>query len=132
MLFCGAWVLENESSDEAELLLEQVEAGVASLLVPALWKYEMLNLLRSACRRGRLSEAEAGAARSALSGVPLEQVDVPDATAEVAIHELAKAHDLSAYDAAYLELALRFKVPLHTSDRKLRKVAGECGLDHSL
>ena len=49
MLSCGAWVLENESSDEAELLLEQVEAGVASLLMPALWKYEILNLLRSAC-----------------------------------------------------------------------------------
>ena len=32
MLSCGAWVLENESSDEAELLLEQVEAGVARLV----------------------------------------------------------------------------------------------------
>lgn len=132
MLFCGAWVLENESSDEAELLLEQVEAGVASLLVPALWKYEILNLLRSACRRGRLSESEAGAARSALSRVPLEQVDVPDATAEAAIHELAQLHDLSVYDAAYLELALRFKLPLRTSDRALRKAAAECGLDNSL
>jgi len=48
-LSCGARVLENESSDEAELLLEQVEAGLASLLMPALWKYEILNLLRSAC-----------------------------------------------------------------------------------
>jgi predicted nucleic acid-binding protein len=126
--FCGAWVLEDESSDEADHLLAQAEAGVVGLLVPALWKYEMLNLLRSACRRGRLEEAEAGNAAKVLSQVPLDLVDVPDATAQARIFELARAYDLSAYDATYLELALRFKLPLRTSDRVLKKAALQCGV----
>jgi len=126
--FCGAWILEDESSSEAEALLEQVESGEVSLLMPALWKYEMLNLLRSACRRGRMDAASASAAQKVLSRVPLEQVDVPDARAESEIHRLAQMHNLSAYDASYLELAMRFKVPLYTADRSLRKSAGDCGV----
>ena len=125
--FCGAWVLQDESSDAAEALLERVESGDVSLLVPSLWKYEMLNLLRSACRRGRLDQADAAAAQKILSQVPLEQIDVPDAEAESAIHRLAQTHGLSAYDASYLELVIRFQVPLYTADQALKKAALDCG-----
>ena len=126
--FCGAWVLEDESSAEAEALLQAVESGEAALLVPALWKYEMLNLLRSACRRGRLTVEDATAAQAALSRIPLEKVDVPDAIAEAEILRLAQAHNLSAYDASYLELAIRFHVPLRTADSALKDAARECGI----
>jgi predicted nucleic acid-binding protein len=126
--FCGAWVLEDESSADAEALLDEVESGAAELLVPALWKYEMLNMLRSACRRRRLGESEAAAAAEALGRVPLEMVDLPDAAGLARIFELAQRHELSAYDAAYIELALRFKLPLRTSDRALKKVAADCGV----
>jgi predicted nucleic acid-binding protein len=126
--FCGAWVLEDESSADAEALLQAVESGQATLLVPSLWKYEMLNLLRSACRRGRLEAGDANAAQLALSRVPLEQVDVPDAIAEAEILRLAQAHNLSAYDASYLELAIRFRAPLRTADSALKRAARECGI----
>lgn len=126
--YCGAWILEDESSAEAEALLERVETGEVGLLVPSLWKYEMLNLVRSACRRGRLDELGASAAQRALSQVPLEKVDVPDATAESEIHRLAQVHNLSAYDASHLELAIRFKVPLYTADKALKKSAQDCGV----
>jgi len=127
--YCGAWILEDESSAGAEDLLERVESGEMSLIAPSLWKYEMLNLLRSATRRKRLDEAGARAAQCALSRVPFSQVDVPDAVAQSEILKLAQAHNLSAYDAAYLELAVRFRVPLYTADRALEKAAQNCGVE---
>lgn len=126
--FCGAWVLEDESSSAADALLRDIESGQVALLVPSLWKYEMLNLLRSACRRGRLQPEDASAAQLALNQVPLEKLDIPDAYTESEILALAMAHNLSAYDAAYLELAIRFKIPLHTADRALKKAASKCGV----
>lgn len=126
--FCGSWVLEDESSAEAEALLQAVESGQAALLVPSLWKYEMLNLLRSACRRRRLTVDDASAAQVALSRVPLEKVDIPDAIAQAEILRLAHAHHLSAYDASYLELAIRFYVPLRTADGALKRAARECDI----
>ncbi len=126
--FCGAWILEDESSAEAEALLQAVESGEAALLVPSLWKYEMLNVLRSACRRRRLATDDASDAQVALSRVPLEKVDIPDAIADAEILRLAEAHNLSAYEASYLELAIRFHVPLRTADGALKRAARECGL----
>jgi len=121
--FCGAWLLEDESSDAAEELLRFLEIGEADLVVPALWHYEMLNLLRSAHRRGRLDRDAVDAARGALGGLPLRGVDHPDATARERIHELAFRHDLSAYDAAYLELAQRLRVQIASFDKPLRAAA---------
>ena len=126
--FCGAWFLEDESSAEAEALLQAIESGQVGLLVPSLWKYEILNLLRSACRRRRIAADDASAAQVALSRVPLEKVDVPDAIAEAEILHLAQTQNLSAYDASYLELALRFQVPLRTADAALKRAARECGI----
>jgi len=69
--FCGAWILEDEISDKAEHLLKQIVNGSVELVVPALWHYEMNNLLRSAHRRKRLSEEDAREALETLNQVPL-------------------------------------------------------------
>jgi len=126
--FCGAWVLEDEASEEADLLLQKIESGEVGLIVPSLWKYEMFNVLRSACRRGRLDTTEALAAQTALERVPLAQVDFPDQAAGAQILTLAEKFNLSAYDASYLELADRFKVPLQTTDRSLKQAAHSLGI----
>jgi predicted nucleic acid-binding protein len=41
---------------------------------------------------------------------------------------LARQHALSAYDAAYLELALRLSLPLATLDRRLQAAATAAGV----
>jgi predicted nucleic acid-binding protein len=43
---------------------------------------------------------------------------------------LARDHRLSAYDAAYLELALRERLPIATTDRALREAATTAGVAH--
>jgi len=117
--FCGAWIFADEATEAAESLLEELISGSAQLVVPALWHYEMANLLRSGHRRGRLSKANLRAAEKALGRVPVHVVDVPQRSGISRLVELAMQKDLSAYDAAYLELSLRLKIPLLTTDKSL-------------
>jgi predicted nucleic acid-binding protein len=42
--------------------------------------------------------------------------------------KLARREGLAAYDAAYLELALRLKLPLATLDNRLAEAAIRCGV----
>jgi predicted nucleic acid-binding protein len=118
--FCGAWIFD-EASEAAELLLRDLINGTTQLVVPALWHYEMGNMLRSGHRRGRLSKSAMRAAVKALGQVPVNRVDVPQLQGVSRLVELAVEFELSAYDAAYLELSTRLKVPLLTTDKVLKK-----------
>ena len=125
---CGAWILADEVSDKAEHLLSQILKGSVELVVPALWHYEMNNLLRSAYRKKRLTEDDAREALETLNQVPLAIEDLPETPARKRILHLALQFDLSSYDAAYLELADRHKIPLHAADTKLKGAAKQLGL----
>lgn len=120
---CGAWILPDEATEAAAGLLEEIASGQVELVVPALWMYEMGNLIRSACRRGRLTKLAASAAQELLNEVPLALCDAPGAVARSVILKLSLKHNLSYHDAAYLELAARLKIPLHTQDARLRAAA---------
>lgn len=126
--FCGAWVLTDESSGAAESLLARIISGSVQLVVPALWHYEMLNLLRSAVRRKRLSTEDLDLTVESLERVPMTLEDLPGAPARRRILHLAMQFDLSSYDAAYLELADRFKISLQTNDAKLAAAAKQLRL----
>ncbi len=126
--FCGAWVLADESSGAAERLLTRIISGSVQLVVPALWHYEMLNLLRSAVRRKRLAKEDLDLTVEALERVPMTLEDLPGAPARRRILHLAMQFDLSSYDAAYLELADRFKIALQTNDAKLAAAAKQLRL----
>lgn len=121
--FCGAWIFPDEATAAADALLDGLVNGTCELRIPALWHYEMANMLRSAVRRGRLDVATALAAEQTLCKVPISRVDSPDSNARTRMLTLANRCNLSAYDAAYLELALRFRVQLYTNDRHLRQAA---------
>lgn len=126
--FCGAWILQDEVSPEADELLKQIERGSAELLLPALWHYEMLNLLRSALRRERIDRSMATEAIELLDEIPVRDFDLPDRRARRLALDLAVRHNLSAYDASYLELALRLGASLHSNDRPLKAAAKAEGL----
>jgi predicted nucleic acid-binding protein len=126
--FCGAWILPDEWSAEADRLLTRTVKGSVQLVVPALWHYEMGNLLRSALRRKRLTVEDMWLGLEAVNRVPLSMEDLPGAPARRRILHLALQFDLSFYDASYLELADRLKVPLHTSDACLKAATKQLGL----
>jgi predicted nucleic acid-binding protein len=120
------WLFEDEASPEADALLELVAAQGA--VVPALWHLECANGLGMAERRGRLTAAAVREAIVLLEGLPLTiDAPVPARTFGVVL-ELMRAHRLTAYDATYLELAMRRGLPLATGDKALRTAATAVGV----
>jgi len=113
-----AWVLRDETSAEADSVLDQVTAigGVA----PLLWWVEVRNVLLIAERRGRLTARDTSVALRAIEELHISLDHGPDGAA---VLQLARAHRLTAYDAMYLELSIRQQRPLATLDRKLSTAA---------
>lgn len=100
----------------------------ASALVPVTWGLEVANVIARAEAKGLVTEARSGAFLEMLEGVDIE---VDAATSEHALSDtlqLARRYKLSAYDASYLELALRLGVPLATLDEDLQKAAKKAGV----
>ena len=116
-----SWLFEDETSDYADRVLDAVASDGA--VVPAIWLLEVANGLLSGERRGRLSAAEVDEARDLLSALPL-RIDAACATAPPAHGlALARAHGLTSYDAAYVEVAQRLGLPLATEDQAMLRAA---------
>ncbi len=116
----GAWFLEDEASPLADKALDYIQSGKNGLVAPALWYYELMNMLLVAERRKRLTTNAAGDARRFLDRLPLT-VDALDSVSRESVYAIARTHGLSFYDATYLELAYRIDAPLITADKALRK-----------
>lgn len=120
----AAWFLPDEATDATEDALHAT--AIHDVWVPALWVLETANLLLGAQRRKRITgdkRSELAAAAAALRvKVDREPVSI------VAIDALAARHGLTAYDAAYLELALRRRLPLATQDDALLAAMTEAGV----
>jgi predicted nucleic acid-binding protein len=86
------------------------------------------NVLLVLARRGRLDTDGYEAAVSALAALDVELESPSWAQVEHAVTRLARLHGLSIYDAAYLELALRERLPLATFDSDLARAARKEGL----
>jgi predicted nucleic acid-binding protein len=121
-----AWCFEDEATADAPGLLERLRGDEA--IVPPLWLLELANGLVVAERRARLTRADSARFLALIRQLPI-QID-QTATMDLAgsVMDLARAYDLSAYDAAYLELALRLGAPLATLDVRLRSAAERAGV----
>ncbi|MCZ7639094.1 MAG: type II toxin-antitoxin system VapC family toxin [Verrucomicrobia bacterium] len=117
-----AWAAYSQASEATDQLLEKVAAGTP-LVVPTLWPFEVANSLLVLLRRKRILAEERDRALDALGRLPLVVDDEGCRLAFAKMSELAVEHGLSVYDAAYLELALRRKLPLASRDDALCKAA---------
>lgn len=122
-----AWGIASQSSEGSEELLDEVASGTP-FFVPVLWTFEIANVLLVLTRRKRIKPEEGARARQALSRLSPVIDDEGQWAALGRISDLAAEHGLSAYDAAYLELALRRKVPLASRDSNLKNAARRCGV----
>jgi predicted nucleic acid-binding protein len=101
---------------------------VASALVPVTWGLEVSNVLARAEAKGLVTEARSEAFLELLQGIDIE---VDAATFSHVLSDtlqLARRYRLSAYDASYLELALRQGLPLSTLDEDLQRAAKRAGV----
>ncbi len=113
-----AWLFDDEGEPRADKVLEHLEEDGA--LVPHLWHLETRNTLLVAERRWRLSERGVKERLDALKGLPIRTDEKPDLQSAF---DLARAHELSFYDALYLELAKRESAELATLDGALGQAA---------
>ncbi len=114
----ACWLLPGESHPLALVARERLLSD--SALVPRIWWFEVRNLLVVNERRGRLDVAKSDRALRILQRLPIE---FDQRTNEERLLGLARAHRLSIYDAAYLELAARENLPLATLDDALAGAA---------
>jgi predicted nucleic acid-binding protein len=122
-----AWCFPDESSAGAERLLDSMADG-SKAIVPAIWPFEIANALLTAERRKRLSMAQVTSTLKELALLPItiDGVQVESVFGEVLA--VARQGQLTEYDAAYLELALREALPLATLDDTLRRAARNAGV----
>jgi predicted nucleic acid-binding protein len=104
------------------------ELAVNDAIVPEIWAFEIANSIFVACRkRKRISEQQIHEYLDLLKALPIH-VETQNLWANVDLESLARRHDLAAYDAAYLDLALRTKLVLATSDDPLKRAAIAAGI----
>jgi len=112
------WFLPDEVSHIADEALRRLNHGIA--VVPDLFWHEMRNVLMISYRRQRLSLEEVWRSMRRLEQLRITTSPVANNTL---ILTLAERHALTAYDAAYLALAVEQDLPLATLDRKLSEAA---------
>ena len=122
-----AWVHPAQATAETAAMLDAVAEG-ATIEVPALWPLEVANALLVLVRRRKLTGDERDAALRLLGGIRLRIDHDAAAVAFSRLAELATTHDLSVYDAAYLELAMRRRLALGCKDGPLRQAARRAGV----
>ena len=118
------WLLGDEFDPRAAAALDLL--GQAGAFVPQLWHYEVRNVLLVAERRGRLLKEQTRERLDSLTGLPIFIDQEPDLHSAL---DMAREHDLSFYDALYLELAKRRRAALATLDAKLARAALTEGLE---
>ncbi len=121
-----AWCFEDEAAPEVDALLDGLKARGA--VVPALWPLEVANVLVQAERRRRITMATVDGRLAAFAALPITVDTTSWLRTSAAILALARLHGLTTYDAAYLELATRQRLPLATKDKALRRAAAAVGV----
>jgi predicted nucleic acid-binding protein len=120
----ACWAFKDEDHPLADLALEAMRVDEA--YVPALWWFEVRNVLVVNERRKRLSETDTAAFLRRLGRLRIATDRSPE---EADVLMLARRYQLSVHDASYLELAKRDAIPLATLDQDLAAAARMHGVD---
>ena len=120
------WCFEDEATGGSVSLLNRLADTVA--VVPALWHVELANALLQAELRKRIDSVAVVEFFSLIDSLTIETDHWLDHRVLGALLALARQHQLTAYDSAYLELAARRALPLATRDAGLRRAARSAGV----
>jgi predicted nucleic acid-binding protein len=122
-----AWCFSEESTSFTEGVLDLLASGTEALTA-AIWPFELANALLMGERRKRISVAQVTTVLQRISALPITVDPIRTDTAFSQILSVARQEQLTEYDAAYLELALREGLPLATLDNGLRRAARNAGI----
>ncbi len=122
-----SWLFEDEHTKAAHEVMRRVIAEGA--LVPSLWRLEVANVLRNAVRRHRCDANYADLSIARLGRLAIQSDQETDNHAWGITRILAGEENLTLYDAAYLELAIRKRATLASCDAALLSAASRHGLN---
>jgi predicted nucleic acid-binding protein len=118
------WYFESQATGYTDHVLNMLASDTAH--VPSLWVLEFSNVLRKAMQAGRADPERTSEIIELVSGLPFAVDYTPVGIADNL--KLATKYGLSSYDAAYLELALRLRLPMAAKDGALRSAATRAGV----
>jgi predicted nucleic acid-binding protein len=121
-----SWCFEDESTPAGRQVLSRLDEDAG--LVPSHWYLEIVNALVIAERRRRITAARVD---DYLHQLSVLEIEVDHRASERAFEQLlplCRAHQLTSYDAAYLDLAHRHRLPLATCDIDLGRAAAQLGV----
>ncbi|MFM7205462.1 MAG: type II toxin-antitoxin system VapC family toxin [Planctomycetaceae bacterium] len=119
-----AWLFNEGSRGPA--LDRQIES--LDLVAPWLWRLEVVNAILIRERRRQITQAQATRLLEALEALEIEIVGEPITRTLVGLAHTARPHQLTSYDAVYLDLATSLALPLLTDDINLRAAAERVGV----
>jgi predicted nucleic acid-binding protein len=122
-----SWCFKNEATAAGDRVLERLATEAAS--VPAIWHLEIANVLALSERRGRITPANSSEFIALLETLDVVIDEAMPSRALGRVLDLARAERLTAYDAAYLELAMRLGIPLASKDADLCDAAERLGVN---
>ena len=121
-------LFEDEVSPLAEGL-ETILLDGGKLVAPSLILWECTNALRSAVLSKRMTTTKAKSLLNKFCALPLEIAEPPTFQELPDLLCTAVKHQLTSYDAAYLQLALSRKIPLASNDKQLNAAAKKARVD---
>ncbi len=123
-----AWLFPRQDAAEAALAEQALdELDNEEFLVPPIWYGEVANAILRGERKGLVTPSQTAAFLAELDLADIEtETDSPKLRQSVVL-ALARSHSLTAYDATYIELALRRGAPLATFDQRLADAMRKAG-----
>jgi len=122
----AAWSLEDEKNKAVERIFDEVQKRLLNRFVPTIFWHEIRNIFLKNERRGKITASESISFLEDLRDLdPILRETGDDAQ----VMTLARKYRLSAYDAAYLALALELGAILATNDRRLARAAHTAGVE---
>lgn len=119
--------LADEQANEIDGFFNVALQRNIQIFVPAMWWFEVSNVLHLSVKRQRLTSQQAIHAIEICQGFNFFQIE-PIIFNQV-LFDLAQTYHLSAYDASYLDLALRYQAGLASLDKQLNAVAQQLGIE---
>ena len=116
-----AWCFEDEATEATDALLDKIRTQGA--VVPAIWHLEVANVIVMGERRGRIQAEQSDLFLEDLALLPIATDESSRGATSAPIAALARRARVTAYDASYLEVAIRRMMPLATRDAALRRAA---------
>lgn len=121
-----AWCFPDETNDYAVMVLDALD--IQQAVVPSIWPLEVANAILVGERRRRIEQSDIRQFLQLLQDLKIQQDTVPAPETVNNVLPLARKYGLSAYDASYLEVALRRSAALATIDARLGAAAEDAGV----